>query len=90
MWMDSIIFIILILVVPFVYCVGGAAYLYKKEEKRGRELIPHREFWGSIPGYTKDGCGISYRATKSCIGTLILFKFYPKHSNLTLSSNRRK
>ena len=37
------------------YCIGGVAYNVYRNQKKGLEAIPNREFWGSLPGYTKDG-----------------------------------
>ena len=31
------------------------AYNVYRNQKKGLEAIPNREFWGSLPGYTKDG-----------------------------------
>ena len=38
-----------------VYCIGGVIFNVYKNEKKGTEAIPNRDFWGALPGYVKDG-----------------------------------
>lgn len=58
------IFFIIFVIVFSVYCVGGVIFNIYKNEKKGLEAIPNRDFWGALPGYTKDG--IVYSTTTIC------------------------
>ncbi len=55
------VFIIILLVLIFVYFVGFAVFYHVREQKSGLELIAHRTFWASLPGYAKDGAVYAYR-----------------------------
>lgn len=46
----------LVIGVAAVYFGGGFAFLHFRQQKQGREAIPHVEFWASLPGLVKDGC----------------------------------
>ena len=48
-------FFIVFIIVFSIYCIGGVFFNIYKNEKKGLEAIPHRDFWGALPGYTKDG-----------------------------------
>ncbi len=64
------IFLIIVIVVTFVYIVGGCIWNWKRNEKRGMEACPHRTFWCAIPGYTKDGCMFTWGKIRGlCSGT---------------------
>lgn len=49
------VFVIILLVLVFVYLVGFALFYRLRQQKSGLDLIPHRTFWASLPGYAKDG-----------------------------------
>jgi len=38
-----------------MYLGGGIFFKYKKEGLRGKEALPHLEFWESVPGLVMDG-----------------------------------
>ena len=38
-----------------LYVIGFVAWNYK-QGMTGADMLPHREFWGSLPGLFKDGC----------------------------------
>jgi len=60
------IFIIILLCLTFVYCVGGMAYNYKYDDsKQGMDLIPQRSMWTGIMEYTIVGCNISWTFVRS-------------------------
>jgi hypothetical protein len=48
------VFLIIFFVPSGIYVIAMVAWNYKNE-KRGRDLAPHPEFWGSLPGLAKDG-----------------------------------
>lgn len=59
---------ILILSLAVIFYVGGmVAFAYFKEDKRGRDLIPHAEFWSSIPGLVKEGCVFTVSKVKGLV-----------------------
>ena len=41
------------------YCVIGAVLQHKRGET-GPNLIPHRDFWASLPGDIKEGCKFTF------------------------------
>jgi len=55
------VFIIILLVLVFVYFVGFASFYRFHHQRTGVELIAHRTFWFSLPGYAKDGAVFVYR-----------------------------
>ena len=59
------VFVIILSVVLVVYVGGMVAFAYFKENKRGKDLIPHPDFWSSIPGLVKDGCKYTYETARS-------------------------
>merc|ERR550534_2446564 len=60
------IFIIILLCLTFVYCVGGMAYNYKYDDsKEGMDLIPQRTMWTGIMEYTIVGCNVSWTFVRS-------------------------
>ena len=58
---------LMIVFIPFaIYLIAATAWNYKGG-KRGKELLPHPEFWGSIPGLVKDGIVFTFLGIKGCI-----------------------
>ena len=57
------IFFIIFVSTTSVYCIGGIVFNVYKREKKGLEAIPNREFWGALPGYTKEGVVYSSRTS---------------------------
>ena len=57
------IFFIAFISAMSVYCIGGILFNVYKQDKKGLEAIPNREFWGAIPGYTKEGVVYSSKAS---------------------------
>lgn len=55
------VFIIILIVLAFVYLVGFALFYHFRHQRRGVELIPHREFWTGLPGYARDGATYVFR-----------------------------
>ena len=53
-----------------VYCIGGVVFNVYKMEKTGAEAIPNKEFWGSLPGYVKDGFVFTGETTANTINRL--------------------
>eukprot|EP01060_Flectonema_neradi_P037068 TRINITY_DN7363_c0_g2_i1.p1 TRINITY_DN7363_c0_g2~~TRINITY_DN7363_c0_g2_i1.p1 ORF type:complete len:294 (+),score=53.38 TRINITY_DN7363_c0_g2_i1:51-884(+) len=62
----SCAFLLIFFLGGFVYLVSFMAYNYKFKELRGRELLPHQEFWKSIPGLCKDGAIFLFMKIKGC------------------------
>jgi len=60
------VFIIILLCLTFVYCVGGMAYNYKYDDsKQGLDLVPQRTLWTGIMEYTILGCNVSWSFTRN-------------------------
>eukprot|EP01059_Diplonema_ambulator_P030708 TRINITY_DN535_c0_g2_i2.p1 TRINITY_DN535_c0_g2~~TRINITY_DN535_c0_g2_i2.p1 ORF type:complete len:272 (+),score=71.38 TRINITY_DN535_c0_g2_i2:1847-2662(+) len=57
-------FLIIFFVGGFLYLAAGMAYNYKFKELRGVEMVPHLEFWKSVPGLVKDGGMFAFQKTK--------------------------
>ncbi|XP_071108522.1 cation-dependent mannose-6-phosphate receptor-like [Haliotis cracherodii] len=51
------ILLIIVLVLIFVYLVGGITYNKYRRQATGREVLPNSSFWGALPGLVKDGFG---------------------------------
>eukprot|EP01118_Nematostelium_gracile_P010918 TRINITY_DN3832_c0_g1_i1.p1 TRINITY_DN3832_c0_g1~~TRINITY_DN3832_c0_g1_i1.p1 ORF type:complete len:235 (-),score=36.05 TRINITY_DN3832_c0_g1_i1:32-736(-) len=49
------ILLIILLVLVVVYLIGGIVFNKYKRGLSGVQLIPNLAFWGSIPGYVRDG-----------------------------------
>ena len=60
------IFLILLFVFTFIYCVGG--YVYNGHESKDwyafQNNIPHYYFWKAIPEFAFAGCGVTYEKMK--------------------------
>lgn len=50
------VFIIILLVGSFVYCVAGCVWMNRREGATGTDMIPQKAFWAALPGYVLDGC----------------------------------
>ena len=50
-----------ILVVVVVYVVGTVVYNKVVKQATGRELMPHPDFWGGLPGLVRDGWKFVFR-----------------------------
>jgi hypothetical protein len=44
-----------LVVLAFVYFVGGFIFLRFVKHREGGDAIPNREFWADLPGLVKDG-----------------------------------
>ena len=62
------IFIIILIVVSFVYCVGGAMFMRYRRGASGVEMVPNWTFWKDLPGLVRDGCSFSWQKTRALIG----------------------
>lgn len=58
------VFIIILIVATFCYCVGGIVYNCKFNDQAGdeiKEMMPQKEFWcEKLPGWTYTGCVVSW------------------------------
>eukprot|EP00041_Stephanoeca_diplocostata_P011115 m.180443 g.180443 ORF g.180443 m.180443 type:complete len:74 (-) comp18418_c0_seq4:843-1064(-) len=52
------------LVLPYF---GIGMYIMRRRGAMGSEMIPHRDFWGSIPGLVKDGMLYSKERVTACV-----------------------
>jgi len=63
------VFIIILIVCTFVYCVGGIVYNCKFNDQAGdeiKEMVPQREFWcEKLPSWTYTGCVVSWQWCQS-------------------------
>ena len=62
------IFVIILVVVTFVYCVGGAAFMHYRRGASGTEMVPNLAFWKDLPGLVVDGCKYSWAKVRACVG----------------------
>jgi len=62
----SIILLVGAFGVVLPYGVVGAT-LQRRRGETGLDMIPHRDFWGTVGGLIKDGCAFSYYLTKEKI-----------------------
>jgi len=59
------IFLIILFVVAASYVVGFVAYNYAvKKTQPGPDLLPHLEFWKSVPGLVQDGITFTIQKVK--------------------------
>jgi len=65
------IFIIFLVILTFVYCVGGIAFMHFQRGATGLEMLPHMNFWREVPGLIKDGCIYSWRKTMILVHKVI-------------------
>ena len=61
------VFVLVFFLVSGLYVIGFAAYNYKVKGLRGREMAPHPQFWGAIPGLVKDGCIFTFRTIRGLV-----------------------
>eukprot|EP01102_Stenamoeba_stenopodia_P018894 TRINITY_DN7009_c0_g4_i1.p1 TRINITY_DN7009_c0_g4~~TRINITY_DN7009_c0_g4_i1.p1 ORF type:complete len:249 (-),score=29.29 TRINITY_DN7009_c0_g4_i1:74-820(-) len=54
-----------------LYFVVGAVYRTQFKKKEFSKAIPHRKFWGALPGLVADGCKFSARKVLSPCGVTI-------------------
>jgi len=63
------VFVIIVLVGLFVYCVAGMTFMRVQKQASGLAMIPNQGFWAAIPGLVKDGCKYSwYKLRGLCQG----------------------
>jgi len=62
------IFIIILLIATFVYCVGGVLYMKFRRQATGWDLIPNSGFWRELGSLIKDGCRFSYSKLRGLCG----------------------
>jgi len=58
------IFVIIVLVTTFVYCLGGIIFKSKRKGTSGTESIPNIDFWRGLPGLVKDGVKFTFSGCK--------------------------
>ncbi|XP_011403558.1 PREDICTED: uncharacterized protein LOC105312531 [Amphimedon queenslandica] len=56
----GIVLVIVMLIGFITYFVVGAVVLNRKFEKEGKEMIPQKELWFSLPFLVKDGCVFTF------------------------------
>lgn len=60
--------IIILLVVSLVLYLAYGFFLARRRGESGiRDILPHQEFWSSLPGLVKDGCEFTILSIKSGI-----------------------
>jgi len=63
------IFLVILIAVAAAYVVGFVAYNYAvKKAQPGPDLLPHLEFWKSVPGLVQDGITYSIQKVKGVTG----------------------
>jgi hypothetical protein len=62
------IFVLVFFLVIGLYVGGTVAYNFKIKGLRGKELLPHPQVWGAIPGLVKDGCVFFVQKIRTLIG----------------------
>jgi hypothetical protein len=62
------VFIIILLVLIFVYLIGGVLYNRFKEKQTGLALLPHPTFWLLLVGLFLDGCRFTLSFIRTCGG----------------------
>lgn len=69
-WSYGTYFLIGLLLLSILYCVGGIYYNRKQEESLSYgEAVPHLEFWQELPGLAVDGCRFTVTKVKSMISS---------------------
>jgi hypothetical protein len=62
-------FVLIVFLGLFLYILSTVLLYYCKQGRRGKDLIPHREFWCDLPFLVKDGCVFFFRkVTTPCRG----------------------
>ncbi|CAF3188455.1 unnamed protein product [Rotaria socialis] len=49
------VLLIIVVVLVFIYLITFMSFNKFKREATGLDILPHRSFWISLPGYSKDG-----------------------------------
>jgi len=63
------IFLIILIAVAAAYVVGFVAYNYAvKKTQPGPDLLPHIDFWKSVPGLVQDGVTFTIQKAKGLVG----------------------
>jgi hypothetical protein len=55
------IFLILLIAFIFIYLIGFMAFNKFQRQATGGDILPHRTFWISLPGYSFDGVMFVFR-----------------------------
>ena len=50
------ILLIASLVLVVLYVISMVTFNLVKRQARGREVMPHPDFWAGVPGLVKEGC----------------------------------
>ncbi|EKF33424.1 hypothetical protein MOQ_002709 [Trypanosoma cruzi marinkellei] len=61
-------FVVIFFVSLAVYVIVTVLWYYLRQGKRGKELLPHPEFWADFPYLLKDGVVYVYTKIRLCIG----------------------
>lgn len=56
-----------LLVVSFLYVVGGCVFKRQKQGTQGMESCPNIDFWRGLPGLVKDGCAFFLLQCKNMV-----------------------
>jgi len=62
------IFLIIVIIVTVLYCVGGVLFMKFARQKTGIELIPNSGFWRELWSLIVDGCKFSWWKIRSVCG----------------------
>ena len=62
------VFVILFFVSLVLYAAGMVSWNFFRQGKRGVDLVPHKEFWLSVPGLIKDGVVFSFSRVRQLCG----------------------
>jgi len=61
------VFVIIVLVVSFVYCVGGIGFKKYRGAESWGEAVPNNTFWFALPGLVKEGAVFFWQRLMACI-----------------------
>eukprot|EP00660_Eupelagonema_oceanica_P019330 gene19330-biopygen17272 len=62
-------FLIFVFVGGFTYFTSGFAYNFQRRGLRGKEAIPHKDFWVDVPFLVKDGMADERNIRRSYVET---------------------
>ena len=77
----GIIFIAVLFSASSIYCFAGILMNKRKDPTLSiKESIPHPDFWASIPGYTREGCGFFFWCFRKRAGMAVAAQYSPYES----------
>ena len=61
-----------------IYCIGGVLLNRRGDSSLSiREAVPHRNFWSSVPGLARDGCGFFFWCFRRRAGMAVAASYSP-------------